>query len=155
MDPQKTIDDLNFLIAVNADRIEQFQTAKDDAQAPRLRELFRRIALESAGHIAQLTACIRAEGGTVEQGTTLSGKLHRLWVDVRAALSGHDAVAIAGAIQCAEKATLEAYDRILEESHHDLPEPIFDLLQRQRRTIVESCQTVERLGAEAPSVKKS
>lgn len=148
MDPQKTIDDLNFLIAVNADRIEQFQTAKDDAEVPRLRRLFQRMALESAEHIAQLTSCIRAEGGEVEQGTTLSGKLHKLWVDVRAALSGHDATAILEAVRCAEKATLDAYDRILEESHHDLPEPIFELIQHQRRTIVESCQTVERLGAE-------
>ena len=144
MDSQKTIDDLNFLIAVNADRIEQFQTAKDDTEVPRLRQLFQRIALESAGHIAQLTACIRAAGGEVEQGTTLSGNLHKLWVDVRAALSGHDATAIADALHCAEKATLDAYDRILEDSPHDLPEPVFELVQRQRRTIVESCQTVER-----------
>lgn len=148
MDPQKTIDDLNFLIAVNADRIEQFRAAKDDAPFPRLRQLFQRIALESAEHIAQLTDCVRAEGGEVEQGTTLSGKLHKLWLDVRATLSGHDATAILEAIQCAEKATLEAYDRILQESHHDLPEPVFELVQHQRRTIVESCQTVKRWTAE-------
>lgn len=148
MDTQKTIDDLNFLIAVNADRIEQFQTAKDEAHSTKLRQLFQRIALESAGHIAQLTGCIRTQGGEVEQGTTLSGTLHKVWVDVKATLSGHDGTAILGAIRCAEKATLEAYDRILEESHHDLPEPVFELVQQQRRTIVESCQTVERLSAE-------
>lgn len=148
MDTQKTIDDLNFLIAVNADRIEQFQTAKDDAPFPRLRQLFQQIALESAGHIAQLTGCIRAEGGEVEQGTTLSGKLHKLWVDVKATVSGRDATAILEAIRCAEKATLEAYDRILRESHHDLPEPVFELVEHQRRTIVESCQTVERMSTE-------
>lgn len=148
MDTQKTIDDLNFLIAVNADRIEQFRTAKDDASSVKLRQLFQRIALESAEHIAQLTGCIRGEGGNVEQGTTLSGTLHKVWVNVRAALSGHDGTAILEAVRCAEKSTLEAYDRILAESHHDLPEPIFDLVQHQRRTIVESCQTVERLSAE-------
>ena len=148
MDTQKTIDDLNFLIAVNADRIEQFQTAKDDAELPRLRQLFQRIALESAGHIAQLTACIRAEGGEVEQGTTLSGNLHKLWVNVKSPLSGREASAILEAIRCAERATIAAYDRIIAESSHDLPEPIFELVQHQRRTIVESCQTVQRLSAE-------
>lgn len=148
MDTQKTIDDLNFLIAVNADRIEQYQTAKQECHDPRLRRLFQQVALESAGHVAQLTDRIRAGGGEVEQGTTLSGKLHKLWVDVRAALSGHDASAILEAVRCAEKSTLAAYDRILEDSNHELPEPVVELLERQRRTVVESCQTVDRLSTE-------
>jgi uncharacterized protein (TIGR02284 family) len=147
MDNQKTIDDLNFLIAVNTDRIEQFQTAREDAASERLKRLFQRIALESAGHVAQLTALIHENGGEVEPGTTLSGNLHRLWVDVKAALSGHDNGAILDAVECAEKATLGAYDRILAEGA-DLPENVFELIQSQRRTVQESCMTVRQLGSQ-------
>ncbi len=147
MDAQKTIDDLNFLIAVNADRIDQFQAAKHDAKTERLQKLFQQIAVESAGHIASLTDLIRQVGGEVERGTTLPGSLHRLWVEVKSLVSGHASGAILDAVRCAEKSTLHAYDRILEDANQ-LPEHVLELIQQQRRTIQESCMTVEQLGAQ-------
>jgi len=49
-------------------------------------------------------------------------------------------------VECAEKATLDAYDRILSESP-DWPEGVLDRVERQRRTVEESHQTIEHLQA--------
>ncbi|MBC7891315.1 MAG: PA2169 family four-helix-bundle protein, partial [Sphingobacteriaceae bacterium] len=141
-----TADDLNFLMAVNSARIEQFKTARADVRSAQLRTLFRRMARESDEHLAQLRDLIRQLNGEVETGTTVSGDLHRVWIDVRSALSGHDTQAILAAVQCAEKATLGAYDRILGD-YRDWPEGVFDQVERQRRTVEESRQTIQHLQA--------
>ncbi len=142
----KTVDDLNFLLAVNSARIEQFKTARADVRSAKLRTLFQRIARESDEHLDQLREIIRQLNGEVEPGTTVSGDLHRVWIDVRSALSGHDTQAILAAVECAEKATLDAYDRILGECR-DWPEGVLDRVERQRRTVEESRQTIEHLQA--------
>lgn len=144
---QKAIDDLNYLIAVNSARIDQYHSAEEKVENKNLQTLFQRMDAESNSHITRLAALIQDHGGEVEKGTTLSGDLHRIWLDVKSALTGNDSKAILTALECAERSTLDAYNRILE-SGYDLPEEDLAIIRQQRQLVEDAHAAIERLGEE-------
>ncbi|MCY7350146.1 MAG: PA2169 family four-helix-bundle protein [Cytophagaceae bacterium] len=141
---QKAIDDLNYLIAVNSARIKEYETATEKIKNRELQVLFQGMGAESSTHISELSGLIQELGGEVEQGTTLSGDLHRIWLDVKSAFTNHDSKAILEAVECAERGTLDAYSRILEVGD-DLTEEALSLVNQQHQAIKNAHTAIERL----------
>ena len=57
---------------------------------------------------------MRLLGGEHTEGTTLSGKAYRAWMDVKAALSGKDRKAILNSCEFGEDAALSVYRTVSE-----------------------------------------
>jgi uncharacterized protein (TIGR02284 family) len=110
------IETLNDLVLINNDRVEGYQKAIEELKPEDgdLRLDFQERIDQSKSFHSELVSEIAKTGGEVEQGTKLSGKIYRAWMDVKAFFSGADRKAILDNCEDGEDAALSAYDAALE-----------------------------------------
>ncbi|HMI08717.1 MAG TPA: PA2169 family four-helix-bundle protein [Flavobacterium sp.] len=116
MENEKSILLLNQLIEINNDRIEGYDTAAKETDASDLKSLFGDLKSTSQNNLSELRTEVRQLGGKPEEGTRVTGKFFRAWMDVKAALMGNDRHAILSSCEFGEDKALEAYEDILENS---------------------------------------
>jgi len=113
----KTIEVLNDLIEINNDRIAGFEKSiadLDDNHAE-LKSLFQEYATQSRKNSQELTALVASHAGEVETGKSVSGTIHRAWIDVKAAFGGSDAASILSEAERGEDAIKKAYKDAITE----------------------------------------
>lgn len=115
---EKIAEILNDLIEINNDRVEGYEragkeTASEDAD---LRNLFTDMANDSRDYASELREHVYTTGEEPAEGTTARGKVYRVWMDVKAAITGQSRKAILASCEFGEDAAQRAYDEALEES---------------------------------------
>jgi uncharacterized protein (TIGR02284 family) len=119
MEKEKAIDVLNSLITINNDRIEGYETATKETEELDLKTLFARFISTSHKCRQELVMEVNRLGGEAAEGTKTSGKFFRVWMDVKAALTGKDRKAILNSCEYGEDKALETYDNAVEnDSEH-------------------------------------
>lgn len=131
MDNSKRISTLNSLIEINNDRIEGYETASKETNDADLQGLFATLKSTSYNNLTELRSEVLRLGGDVEEGTRTTGKFFRVWMDVKAALTGNDRGVILDSCEFGEDKALEAYDDALENSQ-DLPFEYIALIRNQQ-----------------------
>ena len=83
---------LNDLLQINNDRIVGYQKAIDELKPEDsdLKVLFTRYISQSRENATELTTEITRLDGKPTDGTTNSGKIYRVWMDLKAAIAGKD-----------------------------------------------------------------
>lgn len=114
MNNEKAIDVLNPLITINNDRIEGYETASKETDELDLKSLFAQFISSSQACKRELINEVVILGGEVAEGTLLSGKFYRLWMDAKAALTGKDRKAILNSCEYGEDVVSGTYDKALE-----------------------------------------
>lgn len=111
----KLVEVLNDLIRINNDRIEGYKRAADETKDidVDLKTLFMKMADESRTYKTELVAEVGRLGGEAAEGTTGSGKIYRVWMDVKAAFTGHDRQAVLENCEFGEDAAQKAYKEAL------------------------------------------
>src|SRR6476660_10392557 len=106
---------LNDLIRINNDRVEGYEKAADEARDidVDLRAIFTRMGEESRQYAAELTQEVVKLGGEPATGTTASGKIYRVWMDVKATFTGHDRQTVLNNCEFGEDAAQRAYEAAL------------------------------------------
>ena len=120
MENEKTIAVLNTLITINNDRIEGYETAAEDIEDQDLKTLFAAFSSTSKTCKQHLTDEVNRLGGTAAEGTLTAGKLHRVWMDVKAAITGKDRKAILGSCEYGEEFAKDTYEKALEDDKENL-----------------------------------
>ena len=120
MENEKTIAVLNTLITINNDRIEGYETAAEDIEDQDLKTLFAAFSSTSKTCKQHLTDEVNRLGGTAAEGTLTAGKLHRVWMDVKAAITGKDRKAILGSCEYGEEFAKDTYEKALENDTENL-----------------------------------
>ncbi|MBC7892696.1 MAG: PA2169 family four-helix-bundle protein [Sphingobacteriaceae bacterium] len=126
------VEELNELVKINNDRIQGYEKAIEDTKDTELNGLFRQAVLQSQNFRSQLADhIVRIDGKAVSDATStdLSSKIHRAWIDIKAALSGNDRDTVLGSVEFGENAAVEAYEDALDED--DLPHHIKDVIETQ------------------------
>ncbi|NLY24654.1 MAG: PA2169 family four-helix-bundle protein [Bacteroidales bacterium] len=110
------IETLNDLVLINNDRVEGYQKAIEELKTEDadLRFIFQERVNQSKSFHSELVNVIARTGGEIEEGTKLSGKIYRAWMDVKAFFSGADRKAILDNCEDGEDAALRAYNEALE-----------------------------------------
>jgi len=110
------IETLNDLVLINNDRVEGYQKAIEELKPEDadLKFVFQERIDQSRSFHSELVAEIARTGNEIEQGTKLSGKIYRAWMDVKAYFSGADRKAILDNCEDGEDAALNAYEEALE-----------------------------------------
>src|ERR1700753_3529044 len=112
-DTAKTHELLNDLILINNDRIEGYERAlkeiKESNGDSDLEPIFLRFIDDSRRYKMEIGTEIQALGNDIEQGTSISGKLHRAWIAVKETFNGHDRHGILEECEAGEDALKEAY----------------------------------------------
>ena len=116
MNTEKTIDVLNTLIQINNDRIEGYETASKETKEHDLQSFFDDLAETSYDCRKELSAAVIGLGGTPTEGTKVSGKFFRVWMDVKAAITGKDRKAILNSCEYGEDIAKETYEKALKDN---------------------------------------
>src|ERR1700761_7858200 len=114
---EKSTEVLNDLIEINNDRVAGFEKAMADIKDENsdLKSLFQEYAGQSRQFSQELTALVTSEGGEAETGTSASGGLHRVWIDVKSIFGASDREGILNEAERGEDAIKKAYQDALSE----------------------------------------
>jgi uncharacterized protein (TIGR02284 family) len=143
---EKVIGIVNDLIRINHDRIVGYEKAIDELKAEDadLKVLFQKYITESRQYAQELSQEVTRLGGDPADGTTNSGKIYRVWMDLKAAVTGKDRETILNNCEFGEDAAQKAYDMALN-SDTELETPLRDLIVRQKATLKVGHDEVKRL----------
>jgi uncharacterized protein (TIGR02284 family) len=82
-------------------------------------------------------------GGEAETDSTVSGAIHRTWLEVKAAFSGHSEKSILEECEFGEDAIKKAYQTAIDDE--DTPAYIRDILNDQKMIIDQSHDEIKAL----------
>jgi uncharacterized protein (TIGR02284 family) len=143
---EKLVDILNDLIRINNDRVEGYERAANeikDVQQAEIKTLFFKLAEDSRGYKSDLEGAVTELGGEPAHDTTASGKLYRVWMDVKAAFSKDDLKAALESCEYGEDVALKAYQDALQEEVN-WPSNISALVSNQRQELRASHDKVKQ-----------
>lgn len=131
---EKSLEVLNDLIEINNDRVAGFEKAIADIKDENidLKELFQGYAAQSRKNGQELAALVGAYG-EVETGSSVSGSIHRAWIDVKSIFGGNDRESILSEAERGEDAIKKAYRDAL--SGAGLPTNAVEAVSRQAQEI--------------------
>lgn len=116
MEKEKSIEVLNSLITINNDRIEGYETASKETEEQDLKSLFAQFIATSQKCKQELAGEVTRLGGEVAEGTKTTGKFFRVWMDVKAALTGKDRKAILDSCEYGEDVAVDTYYNALRSN---------------------------------------
>src|SRR5580698_6753709 len=89
---RETIEVLNDLIQINADRIVGYEKAirQTSTQDTDLKILYATMVAEGHRIKIALATEVQALGAEIEHGTTATGRIYRAWMDVKAMFAGNN-----------------------------------------------------------------
>ena len=120
MENEKTVEVLNTLITINNDRIEGYETAAKETEEQDLKTVFAQFSATSQKCKRELEAEVKKLGGEPAEGTRTTGKFFRVWMDVKAALTGKDRKAILNSCEYGEDVAKDTYEKVLENEVENL-----------------------------------
>lgn len=133
---EKSIDVLNDLIEINNDRVAGFEKASKDLEGndTDLKTIFNKLADESRTNASQLKTAVSQNGGEMESGTSVSGSIHRAWIDVKATFSGHDRKSVLQECERGEDAIKKAYRSALDPENN-LSADVIQMISTQQQGV--------------------
>jgi len=124
---------LNDRIEINNDRIEGYTKAIELVDATSdadIIALFERFRQQSQQFKNELTPLVIKEGEEPTESTRLTGKLYRLWMDVKINIQGHDRKSILASCEKGEDVFKKVYQDVLEDID-EIDERILAVIESQ------------------------
>lgn len=124
-----------LLLFVN-DRVEGYKRAVDETKDGDLRAYYQQLVVQSQQFGEELNRYLTREGGALETGTTLKGKLYRKLMDAQATITGHNEKAILVANLYGEHWATKAYKKALRRTAltGDMREAVSSQLAQSEKT---------------------
>ncbi|GGC54705.1 chemotaxis protein [Pedobacter quisquiliarum] len=136
---------LNDLVEINNDRIVGYEKAIEELhpEDSDLKSLFAQMIVESQKLKMELATEVQRYGSDIETGTTNSGKIYRVWMDVKAIFTGHDRKTVLNNCEFGEDAAQKAYKMALDEDN--LSEDVRALITKQKAQLRVSHDEIKAL----------
>jgi uncharacterized protein (TIGR02284 family) len=134
---------LNNLIRLNIDRIEGYETAKEETVDTELTPVFTLMISHSRNFKNELSDLVTAMGETPIKGPSTSGKVYQAWMDIKAAVTAKDRNAIINSCEFGEDVAIETYRAILTSSVLD--PHIRSVIQREFSMLLQDRETLKSL----------
>ncbi|MBN9127624.1 MAG: PA2169 family four-helix-bundle protein, partial [Nitrosospira sp.] len=90
MTNDEIVSTLNGLIEISRDGADGFETCAADIDDEALKLYFRNRAESCRRAVRELNAEVRRHGGNPDTSGTITGSMHRAWVDLKAAVTSRD-----------------------------------------------------------------
>ena len=116
MTNEKALSVLNDLVEICKDGQHGFRTAAEDAKDSELARVFTEYTTQRTSFVAELQDRIRSLGGDPEKSGSVSGSLHRGWIDLKSAVASNEPHAVLAECERGEDAADKAYREGLEEN---------------------------------------
>ena len=130
---EDVIETLNDLVQINNDRIVGYEKALEDTKGgSNYNTLFNQMISQSRSYKQKLVEQVRTIGGDADWNeTTNSGKVYRVWMDVKAAFTGKSDKSALESCEFGEDAAQKAYEEALT-SDTPMPADVRALLVTQK-----------------------
>ena len=116
MSNEKTLSVLNDLIETCKDGQHGFRTAAEDAKDAELARVFTEFSNQRTTFIGELQDRVRSLGGDAEKSGSVTGSLHRGWIDLKSAMASNEPHAVLAECERGEDAAVRAYRQSLDEN---------------------------------------
>lgn len=136
MENKKTIAVLNTLLTINNERIVGYETAAKETEEQDLKTLFAQFSSTSQKCKQELKNEVSKLGGEPTEGTMISGKFFRIWMDVKALLTGKDRKAILNSCEYGEDMAKDTYIKVLENDLENLSTEQQNMIKGQQRLLL-------------------
>jgi uncharacterized protein (TIGR02284 family) len=142
MDLNSAVSTINDLIQTSRDSEEGFRTAAGAVKDPHVKAMFEQFARQRAEMVRELEEQVRTLGGKPESGGSVSGALHRGWMNIKSAVAGADDNAIIAEAERGEDVAKAAYQKAITQ---DLPAGARRLVDNQADIVKAAHDAVRRL----------
>jgi uncharacterized protein (TIGR02284 family) len=139
----KAVDVLNDLLEVTRDGQKGFERAAAEVEEPAVKSLLGECASSCRSGAQELATEVRRLGGDPDASGSVAGALHRGWVNVKSAVTGHDTKAVLSECERGEDYAKAKYANALEEQ--DLPADVRSLIQHQYQGVVANHDRIKAL----------
>jgi uncharacterized protein (TIGR02284 family) len=146
MDKSDVVSTLNDLIETSRDGEEGFKQCAENVTDPELKSYFSSRAQRCATAVAELQDMVDEYGGKAETSASVSGALHRRWVDIKAAVTGKDEQAVLDECERGEDVAKASYQKALAK---ELPADVRALVERQYQGVMQNHDQVKSLRNQA------
>jgi uncharacterized protein (TIGR02284 family) len=128
MSNDKAISTLNNLIETCKDGELGFKTAAEGLKSADIKQRFLDYSRQRAEMVRELQTEVRRLGGDPEKSGSMSGSLHRGWLDIKSVITGKDDHAIVAEAERGEDVAKTVYENALKEA---LPSTVLAIVQQQ------------------------
>lgn len=149
---EQVLETLNDLLENARDGELGFREAAEHTKTPRLSALFGRRADTCRQAAAELQEQIERLGGKVDEGGTVTGAAHRVWVHIRGLFGGASDETMLHECERGEDAAVGRYRKALKQ---DLPHDIHAMVQRQFEGTQRNHDMIKALRDEARAQTKA
>ena len=125
---KETISTLNSLIETCEDGATGFRAAAEAVDVGAIKGMFKTYAGEREQFATDLRGEVRKLGGDPEEGGSVSGAMHRGWLDLKGAVAGRSVSAIVAEAERGEDKAVETYEKARQA---DMPVEVRAVVERQ------------------------
>lgn len=141
----KTVSTIKDLIVINNDRYNGYKTAAEETKDADLKTMFNEFSQQSQKFAEELRRFVPSgEDQPDQEQTKASGKLYRVWMDIKAAVTNNDRKAILSSCEYGEDHAKSHYEQAVEHPEN-LPADAMQVVQRQRNEILKGHDKVKAL----------
>lgn len=130
---QQSSSALHDLIVINNDRCEGCRTAAKETEDAELKTLFNDFSAQSEKFATELRRFAGSDQPKKEE-TKNTGKLYRVWMDIKAAITAKDRKAILSSCEFGEDVAKKHYEEVLMHADGVPPEAL-EIIRRQQTNI--------------------
>ena len=128
MSNDDVVDELNTLIETCKDGEYGFRTCAEHVKSTQLRQVFTSRADECRQAATELQSLVLRLGGKADTGSSVTGTMHRGWVNLKGMLTGDSDQAALNECERGEDAALARYRDAIRKA---LPDDVAAVVQRQ------------------------
>lgn len=134
---------LNSLIETTLDSAHGYKEAAESSEDARYKTMFSERSLKRMKLSGDLQAEVRSFGGEPEDHQSLLGKAHNKFVDLKAAILGHDEKAIINEVERGEDFIKAKFEKAMDDQ--DLPANVREKVSRAFQDIKADHDEVSRI----------
>lgn len=139
----KAVAVLNELIETCLDGENGFRTSAEELKDANVTRLFGSYAQQRAEFAEELKREVRRLGGDPDKKGHVTGAVHRGWINLKAALTGHDTHAVIAEAERGEDVAKAAFQKAIDDG--DLPLETRQIVERQFMQVKEAHDHVRSL----------
>lgn len=142
MNNDDLISTLNDLIETCKDGEEGFKACASDITNSDAKLMFTNRAEQCALSANELQQEVRSRGGDPSTHSSMSGTLHRRWVDIKSTIMGHDEEAILNECERGEDVAIKRYKEAIAK---ELPSELRVIIERQYQGVLRNHAQVKTM----------
>ena len=111
-----TVNVLQGILEKNYDAEKGYKKAMVDAKNPALKSFLQQQALQRSNFANIIDKEIRDLGETPIESGSMTGTLHRAWIDIKSSVAGNDDEAVLEEVMRGETASVDEYQDVMEKN---------------------------------------